>query len=149
MLICHAAALVILCGAVITAFFKEEGSLEFSENQTRGAFVSATGTYKPLGFDIRLDEFTIGQSEKMNWKGAVKGFRSRISVIDSGKVKLRDNIEVNRPLSYGGYTFYQSGYDPGRPGWTDLKVVKDPGAGTVFFGLALLNAGALITVLKK
>lgn len=149
MLICHLAVLIILCGAAITALYKKVGSLDFSINQVRSGYRNAAGTYNRLGFDVKLDDFTIDNYEKKNWKGLIKGFKSTVSIMENGRVTLRENIEVNRPLSYGGYTFYQAGYNPEQPGWTNLMVVKDPGAGTVFFGLGLLNAGVLITVFKK
>jgi predicted MFS family arabinose efflux permease len=48
-------------------------------------------------------------------------------------------------MKYGGYTFYQTGYDPKDPTWTSLQVVRDPGVPLVYAGFAFLIAG-LFTV---
>jgi cytochrome c biogenesis protein ResB len=52
---------------------------------------------------------------------------------------------VNRPLTFKGYTFYQSGYDPNDLSWTSLEVVRDPGVRLVYLGFILL-IGGLFTV---
>jgi hypothetical protein len=77
----------------------------------------------------------------------VRDFLSTLSVIEKGRVVLTGTIEVNGPLSYGGYSFYQSNYDPNRPGWTGLQVVRDPGIILVYAGLILLFLGVALVVL--
>jgi cytochrome c biogenesis protein len=149
MIISHLAVVLILCGAVATALFREDGSVEFKEGEARQFFRDASGTDRKLGFTVRLDNFSIDKYENENWKGSIKGFRSSISVIEYGKVTLSRGIEVNRPLRYKRYVLYQSGYNPSQQGWTRLQAVRDPGAGIVFAGFILLNIGALLTLFKK
>jgi hypothetical protein len=74
---------------------------------------------------------------------AVKDFKSNLSIIENGKEVLTKTIEVNHPLSWKGYTFYQSSYDRDRLDWTGLLVVNDPGIGVVYFGLWLLGIGLI------
>ena len=71
----------------------------------------------------------------------VKDYRSTLEIIENDAVVLTKTIEVNDPLSYGGYTFYQSGYDPRRPDWTSLQVVRDPGVPLVYSGFAFMIVG--------
>ncbi len=71
--------------------------------------------------------------------GAIKSFKSTL------RFDQRDTtIEVNRPFSYQGYTFYQSGYDPNDLSYTSLQVVKDPGVPVVYAGFGLMIAGLFI-----
>ena len=71
----------------------------------------------------------------------VKDFKSHLRLLEGDAVVKEKTIEVNAPLSYKGYTFYQSGYDPDRPDWTSLQVVRDPGVPFVYAGFALMICG--------
>lgn len=73
----------------------------------------------------------------------IKEFKSKLAVIEGDKVVLKKTIEVNSPLRYKGYTFYQASYDPEENRWTGLQVVKDPGVGIVYIGFVMLMAGVL------
>lgn len=74
----------------------------------------------------------------------VKDYRSTLEVLDGDTVVKKKTIEVNDPLSFGGYTFYQSGYNPDDPTWTSLSVVRDPGVPLVYTGFILLIAGLTV-----
>jgi cytochrome c biogenesis protein ResB len=71
--------------------------------------------------------------------GAIKSFKSTLRFDDR-----ETTVEVNRPFSYRGYTFYQSGYNPNDPSYTSLQVVKDPGVPVVYAGFGLMIAGLFI-----
>lgn len=58
-------------------------------------------------------------------------------------------VSVNHPFKYGGYTFYQSGYDPDNPDFSSFQVAKDPGVMIVYAGFILLPAGLSISFYKK
>ncbi|MFH1435870.1 MAG: cytochrome c biogenesis protein ResB [Pseudomonadota bacterium] len=73
----------------------------------------------------------------------VEDYLSRLSVVEEGKTVLTQTIEVNHPLSYGGFDIYQSNYDPEKPNWTGLEVVRDPGILLVYLGFILNLAGVL------
>ncbi|MBI4327985.1 MAG: cytochrome c biogenesis protein ResB [Chloroflexi bacterium] len=86
-----------------------------------------------------------GVSEKpVATAGPVKSFKSMLHVVEGGSVVQTRTIEVNRPFSHQGYTFYQSGYDPNNLSWTSLHVVRDPGVGVVYAGFALMIGGLFI-----
>lgn len=71
----------------------------------------------------------------------IKAFKSYVSILQNGEVVQKGIIEVNKPLTYGGYTFYQSTYDDEAHMWTGLEVVSDPGVPLVYAGFVLLSIG--------
>ena len=71
----------------------------------------------------------------------IKDFISDIDVVRDGKVVASKEIEVNKPLHYGGYHFYQSSYDAENEQYTVLSVVSDTGLYLVYAGYILLLAG--------
>ena len=75
--------------------------------------------------------------------GMVKDYFSDLQVIADGKVVLEKTIEVNHPLYYGGYHFYQSSYDYNTGQYTVLSVTSDNGLVLVFAGFALMCGGAV------
>ena len=74
----------------------------------------------------------------------VKDYFSDLEIIKDGQVVLRKTIEVNDPLHYGGYHFYQNSY--GREGkeYTVLGVASDSGLRAVYAGYWLLCGGAVV-----
>ena len=83
---------------------------------------------------------------------AVKDYKSTLVIVDGGKEAARKTIEVNKPLHYGGYHFYQHSYDPDREAYTVLAVVSDSGWPAVLAGFLLTGAGvawhAALTVIR-
>ena len=76
-----------------------------------------------------------------SYRRAVRAYISDVEVIKDNKVVTRKSIEVNKPLHYGGYLFYQQGYDSDTGRYTILGVTSDKGLGVVFLGYILLCAG--------
>ncbi len=76
-------------------------------------------------------------------------FKSTVTIFDEGKGRLTGTIEVNHPLKYRGYSFYQANYDPASLQWTGLEVVRDPGVHVVFAGILLLNLGVVIMLYRR
>lgn len=76
--------------------------------------------------------------------GRVKDFKSHLQIIVGDQVVQEKTIEVNAPMSHGGYTFYQSGYDPRDMTRSTLQVVRDPGVYVVYTGFALMMVGLSI-----
>lgn len=74
-------------------------------------------------------------------EGPVKDYKSKLTVLDGDKEVLQKTIVVNKPLTYGGYTFYQSSYDQEQLHWTGLQVTKDPGVPLVYVGFLLMVIG--------
>ena len=83
-----------------------------------------------------------------DWEPMIKEFASKVKFIDADKEKT-SVIKVNHPAQYKGYSFYQSGYDKDKPGWTALEVVRDPGVPVVFAGFVFLNMGIIAIYLQR
>lgn len=93
----------------------------------------------PLGFTIKLDKFTIKTDPGSSRPAA---FISDVTVVDGQRTSTA-RIEMNQPLHYGGFSFYQSGYQTGEsgPAISILQVAKDPGIGAKYVGTFLLILG--------
>lgn len=76
--------------------------------------------------------------------GQIKSFKSTLNIVDNNTVVKSKTIEVNSPISYKGYTLYQSGYNPDDLSYTSLQVVKDPGVPVVYTGFGLMIVGLFI-----
>ena len=100
----------------------------------------ATGP-SPLQMVYRDDR---SARRKMMPNGPIKSFKSTLEIIDGNAVVKSKTIEVNDPISYKGYTLYQSGYNPNDLSYTSLQVVKDPGIPVVYTGFSLMIAGLFI-----
>ena len=53
---------------------------------------------------------------------------------------------MNNPLRYGGYTFYQSGFDPDNQG-SSLQVVRNPSWLTPYLACLIVGGGLLLQFL--
>ncbi len=104
----HLSILMIFAGAIIGSFLGFKGTVMIPETESTDK-VFASGNAQPLdlGFEIRCDSFAIEFYEN----GTPKEYRSHLTVLEKGKTILQEDIEVNKPLTYKGITFYQSTYE--------------------------------------
>ncbi len=78
----------------------------------------------------------------MAYQRSVRDYVSELQVLRDGQVVASKDIEVNHPLHYGGYHFYQHSYGQNQMGdYTVLMVVSDAGLNVVYTGYAMLIAG--------
>jgi len=106
----HLSIIVIMLGAVIGIFFGFNGFLNLPEGYYSDvAYERNTNRAHPLGFTIKCDDFDV---EFYEGKDMPKDYRSWLTITKNGKVVKKQMIEVNVPLKYEGYTFYQSSYGP-------------------------------------
>jgi cytochrome c biogenesis protein len=80
--------------------------------------------------------------------GRIKQFRSEVALIEGGWIAARRSMEVNKPLRWKGYTFYQAGYDPENPNYSNLLVSRDRGVPVVYAGFLLLTVGLAWTFVR-
>jgi hypothetical protein len=73
----------------------------------------------------------------------IRDYFSDVAVIKDGKDAVSKTIEVNHPLHYGGYHFYQYSYDSEEGEYTILSVTSDSGLYIVYTGYWLLSVGVL------
>lgn len=73
----------------------------------------------------------------------IKDYKSILRIVENGQTVLKKTIEVNDPLKYKGYVFYQSSYDPEGGKYTGLQVTKNPGLAVVYAGFIILCVGVV------
>ena len=77
----------------------------------------------------------------LSYHRIISDYISELEIIENNKVVAEKDIEVNHPLHYGGYHFYQSSYDAEAGQYTVLEVVSDSGLNLVYAGYAMLCVG--------
>lgn len=98
---------------------------------------------RQLPFALKLVDF-----KKENYPGMsmAKGYSSAIEVID-GAVRWNALIEMNAPLRYKGYTFFQSSFDQNEQGEaTVLTVVENKGRLFPYIGTFVVALGLLLHI---
>ena len=80
----------------------------------------------------------------------VRDYKSTLQVVEDGEVVKEATIEVNKPLYYSGYHFYQStfGYDHSGP-ISGIKVSSARGVWIVFSGYGAIFAGLIFQLWPK
>ena len=107
--IVHLSILVIIVGALIGSNFGYSGGVNIPETLSSDKIYQfKTGTPIDLGFTVQCNWFTLTRYPN----GAPKEYQSELVIIEQGKEVLTQIIEVNKPLSYKGWTFYQSSFNP-------------------------------------
>ncbi|UCE41572.1 MAG: cytochrome c biogenesis protein ResB [Candidatus Aminicenantes bacterium] len=96
--IVHLGLLVILIGGIISGFSGFRTNINISE----GEIVPVLGA----DFKLQLDKF----ETEYHPNGSVKDWKSTLTVMEDDNPRLTKTIEVNHPLTYKGYVFYQSSY---------------------------------------
>jgi cytochrome c biogenesis protein len=94
----HLGLLVILAGGIASGLggFKTEIALK----------EGATAFVPKAAFEIRLDKFTTEYYPD----GSVKDWKSAVTILESRTPVLTKTVEVNHPLAYKGFNFYQMSY---------------------------------------
>lgn len=115
--IVHLGLLIILLGGIISGLGGFKSNLNISEGQILPV--------PKADFKLRLDKF----ETEYYPNGSVKDWKSRLTVFENENSVLTKTIEVNHPLSYKGFVFYQSSYgwnweNPSIEIWA--KKSKDP-----------------------
>jgi len=77
----------------------------------------------------------------LSYKRIISDYISELQIIENNKVIVEKNIEVNHPLHFGGYHFYQHSYDDQAGQYTVLAVVSDSGLNVVYIGYMMLCVG--------
>ena len=113
--IVHIALLTIMASSIATTSFGIDGMMMVTEGRN-ARLVRVWGPGRlpythDLGFEVRCDDFRL----KTFIDGAPMEFESDLAIYDSAapvNPVLRKTIQVNDPLEYKGYTFYQASYNP-------------------------------------
>jgi hypothetical protein len=79
----------------------------------------------------------------LSYRRVISDYISQLRIIKDNKVAAEKDIEVNHPLSFGGYHFYQHSYDSEAGQYTVLMVVSNTGLGVVYAGYWMLCTGVI------
>lgn len=107
----HASIIVILLGAIMGVIWGQKAYVNIPQGgETTVAFDRDTRQPVELGFAVRCDDFTIDFYPNSRMP---REYRSLLTVVDAGQEvpgyqKLP--VIVNGPMTYKGWTFYQSSY---------------------------------------
>ena len=80
---------------------------------------------------------------QLSYRRVISDYISRLRIIKDNKVAAEKDIEVNHPLRFGGYHFYQHSYDPEAGQYTVLMVVSNTGLAVVYAGYWMLCIGLI------
>ena len=129
----HSALLVIFLGAIISSMYGFEGGANIPERQAVDTFVlfkegKASGLVKPpqspvaaerfLGFRLENQQFDVEYYK--DFPGRPKNFMTKLNVIDHGRLEKTADIQVNSPMKYNNFVFYQASF--GRMGNYDIDL---------------------------
>jgi energy-coupling factor transporter transmembrane protein EcfT len=79
----------------------------------------------------------------LSYHRVISDYISQLRIIEDNKVVAEKDIEVNHPLSFGGYHLYQHSYDAEAGQYTVLMVVSNTGLAVVYGGYWMLCIGVL------
>ena len=118
----HLAFGIILCGAFLTWIGGTRGSVHLRKDIPENRYVeSDSRRLLPLPFTLQLDSFRI-----TNYPGTETpaDYTSYLRIESRDGASLVRQVSMNRVLSYHGFRFYQSSFDPDGQG-TWLRVNHD------------------------
>jgi len=105
----HTSILVIFVGAIIGSLYGYKGYTTIVEGSSVNSIEGRDGSQIPLGFEVACEQFNL----TLYNNGAPKEFRSTLTVLENGKPVpgySKVKVIVNEPMTYKGFTFYQSSY---------------------------------------
>lgn len=138
----HAAFILILIGSGLTRYFGVDGVMKIREGASSNLIFSTEKNAEiTIPFAVYLKDFEL---ERYYGSRAPSAYNSDVQVRD-GNTTLDAHIYMNHTLSYKGYKFFQTFYDPDEKG-TILSVTKDPGVEVTYVGYALLFLGLILNL---
>jgi cytochrome c biogenesis protein len=104
----HLSILIIFAGGIIGSIFGVKGFVNIPEGEKVSSFYTygTQQTSIKLGYQVECRDFEVEFYES----GGPKEYSSDLAIYQDGKLIKEKRIEVNHPLSYQGFTFYQSSY---------------------------------------
>jgi len=138
----HIAFVLILIGSGLTRYLGVDGVMKVRENGSATTIFSADKDREILlPFSVHLKAFEL---TRYYGSKSPSEYASTVRIVD-GNTSFEDVISMNNTLSYKGYKFFQTFYDPDEKG-TILSVTKDPGVEVTYAGYALLFLGLLLNL---
>lgn len=127
------------------------GYMMIYEGTAENTIVAEDGTVlAELPFSIYLKDFRIeyyshppALLRKQKGGADIRDYFSDVILLEGEKQIAQKVLEVNHPLHYGGYHFYQHSYDMEKGEYTILTVVSDSGLNLVYTGYVVLSVAVL------
>lgn len=152
----HLGVSIMIIGALLGAMLGFDADIHIVEGETVDEVpLVGKGETINLGFSVRLDRFYMDFYDD----GTPKTYRSDLTFMKGGRVIFQGPLFVNHPISLEYLRFCQSGYmtTGGDSGHTavrggenryvsELRVIRDPGAGTIAAGAAVMVVGFAIVL---
>jgi len=104
--ITHLSVIIILIGGLIGSVWGFKGQVEIIEGTSTHQIRLQKGFLYDLGFDVRCDDFNVTYYPN----SVPKDYKSTLTVFENGKKIITKIIEVNHPLTYKGFVFYQESF---------------------------------------
>lgn len=136
-LLLHVSFIIILCGALTTHIFGEQGSITLVKGYPQNLFVLSDSKISQLPFTITLHKFDVVYYEGTS---SPQDYCSHLSVKDGDKI-TSGTASMNSIFVYHGYRFYQSGYNPDMLA-THLSVSHDP------YGIFITYTGYILLLIS-
>ena len=125
-------------------WFGQNSYVHFFKGNRVYAVAYLNKTYN-LNFDLELIDFRMA---KYQGSEKAKTYESEVRLKDKKII-----ISMNEPLKYGGWTFYQSSFEPDKDGREPvvsiLSVNKDPGRVLKYFGSLLIVVGIALLFYRR
>jgi cytochrome c biogenesis protein len=134
--IVHLGLLVIIGGGIVSGLGGFRTRLELSEGQT--------AAIPRASFAVRLDRF----ETEFYPQGMVKAWKSTVTVLEGGAAALTRQVLVNRPLSYKGFSLYQTSYGTNLEN-PKLEITVKKKSDPAFARTVQLNVGERVAVDDK
>lgn len=107
----HASIFILFAGAIIDMAVGKDGKMNIPEGETIDIFQTFAGTGESeryrLPFGIRCDDFEI---EFYPGTEKPKDYKSKLVVVRDNQDVYEKTIEVNDPMEFDGFRFFQSSY---------------------------------------
>lgn len=110
-LLVHLGVIVVLVAGAFGQVAAEEGTLTLMPGEESDRIQIREGALtrsRKLPFNIRCRHF--GIERFASGSGGIRDYVSVLEVVHEDQVVLTRRVEVNAPLSFAGYSFYQSSY---------------------------------------
>lgn len=105
----HFSFVVIIVGGIVSGLYGFEGIMEIPDGDKRGFVFKRIGSKYirvPVGFEVHCEDFRLDRFKS----GQPKDYFSTLTIYEDGEKQTSKKIEVNDPLGYGVFNFYQSSY---------------------------------------
>ncbi len=154
--VAHSSLLMLVLAGFMQYFLREQATLILATNETKSSLaVYEKGSSFPkesidIDFSVRLIEF---KAQTWDSSNIHKEFSSLVEIDKDGQ-KAQYLISMNKPLTFGGWTFYQNSYNKDGMGrtMTILGAVKNPfkelpwiSVMLVFFSMSVLYIQKLVS----